>query len=111
LIFQILIPEDRNDFFIIPDFSAGTAREKINNYFNPDIEEIAYIGLPLSSKIYINFYSEKVFNEGNRPDSKISYIPTKGVNIFNAANLDYCHEKIACENEQYLKLFVLKTFA
>lgn len=108
LIFQILIPENENEYFIIPDFSAGTSRAKINKYFNPDVEEIAYISLPLSSKIYIHFYSAKLFDISDRPISKIMTCTSRGMEIYNGTNLDYCQDKIACENEDYLKSFITK---
>ena len=63
LVFKIQIPRNGEDYYIIPDISAATARAKINRYFNPDIEEIAYIGIPLSGKIYIHFHSIKLFKE------------------------------------------------
>ncbi|PBI91660.1 hypothetical protein BSF41_12630 [Flavobacterium sp. ACN2] len=103
LIFQILIPNNADDYFIIPDFTAGTAREKINEYFNPDIKEIAFISLPLHSKIYLRFYSEKLFKTTDIPSSIILYIPSSQVEEINKINLDYCQDKVACENEEYLK--------
>lgn len=106
LVFQIFIPENETDFFIIPDFSAGTARERINEYFNPDVKEIAYISLPLDSKIYIRFYSEKFFKNSQVPDSVIMYCPSSFVSELNKINLDYCQDKIACEDEKYLKSFI-----
>ena len=107
LIFKIQIPKDQNDFYIIPDIAAVTSRAKINRYFNPDIEEIAYIGIPLSSKIYIHFHSEKLFDK-EKPDSCISYCNSSIVEKFNSANLDYSESKIACESEEYLKNFIEK---
>lgn len=107
LIFKIQIPEDDNDFYIIPDIAAATSRAKINNYFNPDIEEIAYIGIPLRSKIYIHFHSEKLFGK-DKPDSCISYCNSSIVEKFNTANLDYSQCKIACESDEYLRKFIQK---
>lgn len=106
LIFEILIPEKGTDFFIVPDFSAGTARERINEYFNPDVKEIAFISLPLESKIYIRLYSEKLFKNSQVPNSIIKYCPSQLVTEINKINLDYCQDKIACENEEYLKSFI-----
>ncbi|CAM4055407.1 DUF4238 domain-containing protein [Flavobacterium antarcticum] len=108
LIFNIEIPKDENDYYIIPDIAAATSRAKINKYFNPDIEEIAYIGIPLSSKIYIHFHSEKLFGK-NKPDSCISYCNSSTVEKFNMANLDYSQSKIACESKEYLINFIEET--
>lgn len=106
LIFEILIPEKEIDFFIVPDFSAGTARERINEYFNPDVKEIAFISLPLESKIYIRLYSEKLYKNSQVPNSIIKYCSSQLVKEVNKINLDYCQDKIACENEEYLKSFI-----
>jgi hypothetical protein len=106
LVFEILIPEDETDFFIIPDFSAGTARERINEYYNPDVKEIAFISLPLESKIYIRLYSEKLYKNSQVPNSVITYCKSSTVQEINKINLDYCQDKVACENEEYLKSFI-----
>lgn len=105
LIFQVLIA-DHQDYFFIPDFGAATAREKINQYFNPDIKEIAYIGLPLTSKIYINYYSEKLYENHKVPMCSAIHCTSSAVTLHNKANIEYCHDKIACENEFYLKDFI-----
>lgn len=106
LIFQVLIPKNDEDFFLIPDFAAATVRAKINEYFNPDLEEIAYIGIPLTSKIYIHFHSEKLFKNKEKPHSKMAYCSSEAVTFYNKANLDFSQDKVACENENYLKRFI-----
>jgi hypothetical protein len=92
-------------FFIIPDFSAGTARERINEHYNQDVE-IAFISLPLQSKIYICLYSEKLYKNSQLPNSVITYCKSSAVQEINKINLDYCQDKVACENEEYLKSFI-----
>lgn len=106
LIFMIQVPKDDTDYFLIPDIAAATAREKINKYFNPDIEEIAYIGIPLSSKIYIHYYSEKLFAGKKKPNSNITFIDSEKVNTLNINNLEYSQSKIACENKKFLNDFI-----
>jgi aspartate/glutamate racemase len=82
-------------------------RDKINEYFNPDIKEIAYVGIPISSKMYIHFFSEKLFKE-NKPISDVIYEDSFVINKINKASYDVCQNKIACENEDYLKKFINK---
>jgi hypothetical protein len=41
------------DTFLLPDTSAFHIRAKINQYFNPDIMEVALVGIPLTDKIFI----------------------------------------------------------
>ena len=106
LVFKIITPINQKDFFLIPDFAAATARAKINKYFNPDIEEIVYIGIPLTSKIYIHFHSEKLFKRKEIPPSLIIHCSSEEVEIVNKTNFDYCQDKVACENENYLKEFI-----
>lgn len=112
LIFRVQIPKEDADYYILPDIAAATSRAKINKYFNPDVEEIAYIGIPLSSKIYLHFQSEKLFAE-NKPSSGIVFSTTQNVETLNKANLDYCQSNVACENEEYLRKFIERntTFA
>lgn len=105
LIFKVIIPKNENDFFVVPDCSSITMRDKINEYFNPDIKEIAYIGIPISSKIYIHFFSEKLFKE-YKPISDVVYEDSFVINKINKASFDVCQSKLACENEEYLKEFI-----
>lgn len=106
LIFSIQIPKYDKDYFLIPDIAGATSREKINKYFNPDIKEIAYIGIPLSSKIYIHYYSEKLFTNQKKPESSIVYIDSEEVNFINKKNYDFSQSKIACGNNKFLKNFI-----
>jgi hypothetical protein len=103
--YEILVADQFNYFFI-PDFGAATQRDKINEYFNPDIKEIAYVGLALTSKIFINFYSTKLYKDRSIPSSSIIYCEFNAVEYFNRLNLRYCQSKVASENEEYLKKFV-----
>lgn len=108
LVFMIQIPQDDRDYFLIPDVAGATAREKINTYFNPDVKEIAYIGIPLSSKIYIHFYSNKLFVENKKPSSSVVYLNSEEMSKLNKQNYDYSQTKIACENKKYLEDFILR---
>lgn len=103
LIFSIEIPQNENDYFILPDFGAATVRERINNHFNPDAKEIAYIGLPLTSKLYLHFCSSKLKILPKPPG--IHYVTSEQVYVLNKANYDYAQQTIACENLEYLQSF------
>jgi hypothetical protein len=106
LIFKIIIPKNENEYFFITDFGCANSREKINEYFNPDVKEIAYIGIPLTSKIYLTFHSEKLFKNQEILDSKIVYGSTELISIYNKTNLDFCESKVACESKEYLENFI-----
>jgi hypothetical protein len=103
--FEILIA-NQYDYFFIPDFGAAVQRDKINEYFNPDIKEIAYVGLPLTSKIYVNFYSTKLYKTQSIPSSTIQHCNFQTVEFYNLLNIKHCVSKVACENESYLQGFI-----
>jgi len=108
LIFRISVPLNEDEYFFVTDCGSATRRAKINEYFNPDIEEVAYISLALSSKLYIEILSSKLENVDL--ESKLVFASTRDVNQLNWANLYYCESKVACENEAYLKKFIEQNF-
>lgn len=103
LCFSIHIPKDKDDYFILPDFGAVRLRARINDHFNPYAKDIAYIGLPLSSKIYIHFFSGKLKVFPVKPG--IHYRTSEEVELLNKANIEYAKQFIACEHSEYLKRF------
>ncbi|WP_025726583.1 DUF4238 domain-containing protein [Bacteroides sp. 14(A)] len=107
LVFAIIIPNNPNDYFLLPDCSSFTSREKINIYFNPDIKEIAYIAIPLSSKIFIHFYSEKLF-DNSIPHSIIKKAKSEEVLELNLKTLNFSYTTVGCESELYLRSFIEK---
>lgn len=93
------------DYFLLPDRASITKRMKINEYFNTDIKEIAMVGLPLSSKIYLHAEAKKIRNIPNH----IIYINEEDnskVNEINTALYHFSDKQVACENESYLKAFI-----
>jgi len=96
-----------NNYFILPDRPSISKRMKINEYFNPDIKEIAMVGIPLSSKIFLHAESQKI---RKLPD-QIIYINEENHSILNKINIalyKYADKQVACENESYLKDFIEK---
>ncbi|WP_224488663.1 DUF4238 domain-containing protein [Robertkochia flava] len=112
LIFNVVIPKNQNDYFVLPDCSSVTERAKINTYFNPDIREIAYIGIPLTSKIYIHVFSEKIFKEKIHVPA-ITFANSNEVRRLNIISYNICESKIASKNQNYLVNFIkgIKTIA
>lgn len=106
LSFILQTPKEHGDYFILGDFVVATVRDKINEYFNPDVREIAYIGFPLSSKIYLNLYSNKW--DRSPKASLIQVLGTSAVYGINRANYYYTKKYLACEDESYLQDFVRK---
>lgn len=94
-----------NDHFLLPDRPSITSRAKINNYFNPDIQEIAIIGIPLSSKVYLNVVSKAV-REGKDSVILIREQNRSLAHNINKQLLMRAYKQIACESEGYLKAFI-----
>ena len=111
-LYQILI--DR--YFLLPDVSSVHKREKINEYFNPDVKEIALVGIPLSSKLFLHSQSVKL---GKLTDSfqKIQNEEFPGIiEKLNYGLYTGSYKEVACENYDYLIKFrdnleVIKEFS
>jgi hypothetical protein len=91
-----------DDFFLLPDTSAFTVRRKINNYFNPNIYEIAEVGFPLTNKIFIHALSQKLGQE----KSYIGFIDEKSRQLVTDINYNlfhYAENDVATRDEAYLK--------
>lgn len=92
-------------YFILPDRASITKREKINEYFNPDIKEIAMVGIPLSSKIFLHSESKKLRKYSDR----IIELKEKDISVIEQINFSLyvnAYKQVACENKDYLKNFV-----
>jgi hypothetical protein len=94
-----------DDYFILPDRYALVIREKINEYFNPDIKEIALIAMPLSSKVFISIISKKFMNGF---DTVVEFTENNRAAIFdlNKDMFDWSLKQVACENQVYLSDFI-----
>ena len=96
-----------DDVFFIPDNSAYTIRMKINEYFNPDIQEVAIVGIPLTDKIFIEAMSTKV--KGSKTefititDANSDLVKQINTNIFTSS-----FNKVGTSDELFLKNFVLQ---
>lgn len=92
-------------YFLLPDRSSITKRERINEHFNPDIKEIAMVGIPLSSKIYLHSESKKIRDY----TPKIIVFREKDCANIDQINLSLylrAYKQVACENKDYLESFV-----
>ena len=92
-------------YFLLPDRPSIAKREKINEYFNPDIKEIAMVGIPLSSKIFLHSESKKLrkFND------KIIELAEQDVSIIEKINHSLyinAQKQVACESKKYLANFI-----
>ena len=90
-----------DDYFILPDRYSLIIREKINEYFNPDIKEIACVAIPLTSKLFL-FASSKRFLNGTNTVVDVSESNQKIIYDINKDLYEWSLKQVACENEAYL---------
>lgn len=110
LFFEVYIIQSDKHFFLLPDKPSLGAREKINEYFNPDIKEYAKIGVPLSSKIFLHAESKKLRNEKD----KVFFITESNIDFLNQLNsnlIDLADKAVACESEVYLRDFIQNIYS
>lgn len=96
-----------NGTLLLPDCSSVTKRARINNYFNPDIEEIAIVGIPITDNIYVEATSNKL----KKRDSQVIPIEEENSKLLLELNrLIYltARKAVACKDEKYLRDFVDK---
>jgi len=48
------------DRFILPDIGCILKRERINNYINPYLQEVAIFGIPLTDRVFVFGCSKKI---------------------------------------------------
>jgi len=46
--------------FLLPDIGCILLRDRINHYYNPNIEEVAIVGIPLTPKVFVFGCSKKL---------------------------------------------------
>lgn len=97
-----------NDCFLLPDTSATNVRRKINEYFNPDIKEIAEIGFPLTDKIFVHARSKKLGQE-NSYINVVNENSSAQVTAINLHLFHFANNTVATSNEDYLRNFVKQT--
>ncbi|MDR6546530.1 hypothetical protein J2810_002589 [Chryseobacterium rhizosphaerae] len=102
--FILSIPTNKEDYFLLGDFCAVTIYDKINEDFNPHVKEIAYIGFPLCSSIYLELFSNK-WNKSPQT-SIIRRLGSNHVFSRNKANFMRSRKMVACEDADYLKCFI-----
>jgi len=105
--FTTIYISNNTDYFILSDCSSTTFRAKINEYFNPDIKDIAMVFMPISSKIAIIGVAN---NLDDHPGS-IKYYTERdraALEMFNHMTLANSKKMVACEDGEYLRAFVVR---
>lgn len=91
--------------FVLPDKPSLTQRERINQYYNPDIWEIAIVDVPLSSKIFLHAVSTKL-EKGTNRIIRLSKDNKNFIDAVNTSILQYSFKQVACESSKYLEEIV-----
>lgn len=91
--------------FVLPDTTAARSRAKINQYFNPDIVEVAIIGIPLNSKLLLHSQSVKLAPLKNEVMTEYEEPFPGEIEEINYSLLYHSHRHVACESRQYLEKF------
>ncbi|NCT74067.1 MAG: DUF4238 domain-containing protein [Chitinophagaceae bacterium] len=94
-----------DETFLLPDIGCILMRDRINNYFNPYIQEVAIVGIPLTPKIFVFACSKKIGNTSsgvttiNDPDSGI-------VKSFNRQLFDFAAKTVVTSDKRQLEKIV-----
>jgi hypothetical protein len=86
----LLIKINSQDIFILPDSGSFHARAKINKYFNPDVREVAMVGIPLTEKLFVFGFSKKLLGS----ESGIVYINDTNSSVVHEINTDLFNNAI-----------------
>lgn len=108
--FEVYFIQSDDHFFLLSDKPSYGRREKINKYFNPDLEDYAKIGIPLSSKIFLHAESKKL--RDNR--DKVFIINESNIDFLHKLNsniIDLADKFVACESEAYLRNFIKNVYS
>lgn len=95
-------------FFLLPDTGSVIRRENINNHPNPDAQEIAMMGFPLSSKLFMHVESKKL-SDGENELIRVTTSNIREVHRINLAMYLCSNRQVACESEAYLREFIEMT--
>jgi hypothetical protein len=102
-----IIKINSEDIFILPDTGSFHVRERINNYFNPNIQEVAMVGIPLTEKLFVFGFSKKL----PRTESGILYINDTNSAIVHEINTDLFNNAVrtvATGDEKKLKEIIAR---
>lgn len=94
-----------NESFLLPDIGCIQMRERINNYINPYIQEVAIIGIPLTDKVFLFACSKKLGNTSSGVTT-INNLNSKLVKEFNRQLFELSVKTIAAKDESQLKKII-----
>jgi hypothetical protein len=91
--------------FLLPDIGCIQMRDKINKYFNPYIEEVAIIGIPLTDKVFV-FACSKKLGDTSSGVTTINDLDSKIVKSINGQLYDLALKTIVTSDQPQLEKII-----
>lgn len=102
----------QSDFFFLPDCSSIVVRSQLEDdtiidgiVFHNPTRPISTVILPINSKVVLVAQSKKICPQESHGIYKLS---SNDVDEYNIMFLEKAHDKVICENKEYLNQFVSK---
>ena len=91
--------------FLLPDIGYIQMRDRINNYINPYIQEVAIIGIPLTDKVFV-FACSKKLGDSSSGVTTINDLNSGIVKDINGQLFESALKTVATKDESELKRIV-----
>lgn len=91
--------------FLLPDIGCVQMRDRINNYINPYIQEVAIIGIPLTDKVFV-FACSKKLGDSSSGVTTINDLNSGIVKDINGQLFESALKTVATKDEVQLKKIV-----
>lgn len=91
--------------FLLPDIGCIQIRDKINNYINPYIQEVAIVGIPLTEKIFV-FACSKKLGHSSSGITTINDLGSEIVKDINGQLFESALKVVATKDQSELKRII-----
>lgn len=94
-----------NEAFLLPDIGCIQMRDRINNYFNPYLQEVAIIGIPLTDKVFVFACSRKLGDTASGVTT-INDVDSLIVKDINKQLFEFAFKTVVTKDETQLRKIV-----
>lgn len=94
-----------DETFLLPDIGCIQMRDRINNYFNPYIQEVAIVGIPLTPKIFV-FACSKKLGDTSSGVTTINDLDSGIVKSFDRQLYDFAAKTVVTSDKTQLEKIV-----
>lgn len=91
--------------FVLPDIGCILLRDRINHYYNPHIQEVAIIGIPLTPKVFV-FACSKKLRDTSSGVTTINDLNSPIVKGFNRQLFDFAAKTVVTSDKTQLEKIV-----